>query len=384
MSGGLPASTANGEMPALPVADRAGRVRDRLAGANVDALVLTNLRNIRYLTGFTGSAAVGFVLPDRLVLLTDGRYREQAAMQLAASGVDAEIVVALTAAAQAQAAGPIVAGLARLGLEADHVSWSRQRSFAAEWFPAGELVPTSGIVEAERAVKDGAEVARIRAAAAIADEALRQVAPRLGDAMTERDVALALDDLMRQLGAEGPSFETIVASGPNSAMPHHHPGPRRIVEGDLVVCDFGALLDGYASDMTRTFVVGDASTEQIELLELVRAAEQAGVDAVRAGVAAVDIDRACREVIVAAGRGEQFSHGTGHGVGLDIHEIPFLGTAATATLTPGNVITVEPGVYSAGFGGVRIEDCVLVTADGCQPLTHHSKDPRCLPSPPTT
>ncbi|MGD9794692.1 MAG: M24 family metallopeptidase, partial [Acidimicrobiia bacterium] len=338
----VPASIA--ELPSLPVAARAGRVRERLAEAGVDALVLTNLRNIRYLTGFTGSAAVGFVLPDRLVLLTDGRYRDQASIQLAASGVDAEIVVAITVAAQAQAAGPIVSGLARLGLEADHVSWSRQRAFAADWFPDAQLVPTSGIVEAERAVKDTAEVARIAHAASIADEALRRVAPSLGDDKTEREIALALDDLMRQLGAEGPSFDTIVASGPNSAMPHHQPGGRRILEGDLVVCDFGALVDGYASDMTRTFVVGDPSSQQREMLELVCAAEQAGVDAVRAGAAAVDIDRACREVIVAAGRGEQFSHGTGHGLGLDIHEIPFLGTAATATLAPGNVITVEPGV----------------------------------------
>jgi Xaa-Pro aminopeptidase len=344
-----------------------------MEAAALDALLVTDHRNVRYLTGFSGSA--GFVvLTDSLTLITDGRYAEQAAGELAAAGVEADIRIGLTEDAQREAASEVLAGVTRLGLEADDVSWARQQSFASKWFPDAELVATSQLVEEARALKDDAEVARIERASQIADRALATLRPMLNNGPTELEAAIELDHLMRRGGAEGPSFPTIVASGPNSARPHHQPGGRTLIEGDLVVFDFGALVDGYASDMTRTFVLGEPTARQAEMIGVVTAAQRAGVAAVANGVETSEVDRACRTVISDAGMGEHFTHGTGHGVGLAIHEIPFLGTTSTATLRTGNVVTVEPGVYIAGFGGVRVEDSVLVTAHGCRPLTLYPKD----------
>jgi len=202
---------------------------------------------------------------------------------------------------------------------------------------------------------------------------------------TEADVRTELEYRMRRNGADGPSYDTIVASGPqNAARPHHNTGDRTIGEGDTVIIDVGALVDGYHSDMTRTFVVGAADARQNEIYDVVRDAQAAGLSAVRSGVAAADVDAACRAVFRHAGLEDWFIHGTGHGVGLDIHEDPFSSPVSTAELLVGDVVTVEPGLYRDGFGGVRIEDLVAVTATGCELLTHLSKDAPCLPSLPTT
>ncbi|MCU0268165.1 MAG: Xaa-Pro peptidase family protein [Acidimicrobiales bacterium] len=355
----------------LQVAGRIDRLRAGFAEARVDALLVTSLTNIRYLTGFTGSAALVLVRADEVVFVTDGRYGDQAGEQLAAAGVTARIEV--SGSDQRRLLADALDGVAHLGLEADHVSWARQRDFAESWFPAAELVATSGLVEALRVVKDEGEVARIEAAATIADAALAEVRPLLAEGVTELAFARELDQAMRRRGAEDVSFETIVASGPNGARPHARPSGRPIAAGDLVVLDFGALLAGYHSDMTRTVAVGEASPTQARMLEVVLAAQQAGVDAVRAGAAAADVDRACRDVVVEAGWGEAFLHGTGHGVGLDIHEAPRVAATSDATLADRSVVTVEPGVYLAEHGGVRIEDTVLVTTDGCRPLTRTPK-----------
>jgi Xaa-Pro aminopeptidase len=231
------------------------------------------------------------------------------------------------------------------------------------------------LVEALRAVKDDGEIARIGAAAAIADAALSEVAPMLEQSPTESEFALALDVAMRRLGAEDRAFETIVASGPNSAMPHARPGERKLTSGDPVVVDFGAVVDGYRSDMTRTFFVGGAPSAQMsQVYEAVLESQRAGVAAVAPGVSAGDVDDVCRRSLTDAGFGKAFEHGTGHGVGLDIHEAPSVGPGSTGILTPGTVATVEPGAYLAGVGGVRIEDTVVVTADGCRALTSFTKD----------
>lgn len=362
-------------LPPMDVVDRSARLRARLAEAGCDALLVTNVTNIRYLTGFTGSAALLLVTPDRLVFVTDGRYRDQAAAQLAAAGVEADIEIGRTADEQRTLLTGAAAGVRRLGLESEAVTWGQQRRFATEWFPDAELVPTEGLVEELRRVKDAGEVARIQAACAIADAALAAVRHRLGESPTEAEVALELEWQMRRLGAEGPSFDTIVAAGPNGAMPHHRAGERRIAEGDLVVIDFGALVDGYHSDMTRTVAVGEISAEQQRMLDAVAEAQAAGVAAVRAGVAAKDVDEACRAVLRDAGLEEAFLHGTGHGVGLDIHEAPRVSANAPGTLADGHVVTVEPGVYLPEHGGVRIEDTVVVTAEGCRTLTLAPKDP---------
>ena len=211
-------------------------------------------------------------------------------------------------------------------------------------------------------------------AARIADDALAKVRPRLAEGPTEREIALDLDFEMRRLGAAGSSFETIVASGPNGAKPHHRPSDRRIAPGELIVIDFGAIVDGYCSDMTRTLCVGEPATATAaRMVDVVAESQQAGVDAVRAGVEAKAVDEACRAIIAEAGWADAFLHSTGHGVGLDIHEMPRVSSLSTDTLGAGWVVTVEPGVYLPEFGGVRIEDTVVVTEEGCTVLTNAPK-----------
>jgi len=362
-------------LPPMETALRADRLRAGLAGAGCEALLVTRLVNIRYLTGFTGSAAMLLVTPDDLVFVTDGRYGEQSAEQLGAAGVVAAIEVSTTLAGQQAALQAAVRGVTRLGLEAESVSWAQQRRFASDWFPDAELVPTVGLVDDLRRVKDAGEVARMQAAAAAADGALATVRPMLAERPEEREVALALEVEMRRAGASGPSFETIVAAGPNGAKPHARPSSRRIERGELVVIDFGAVVDGYCSDMTRTVCVGEpTSATARRMVEVVATSQRAGVAAVAAGVTGKAVDEACRAVITEAGWADAFVHGTGHGVGLEIHEAPRVSSTSTDTLAPGHVVTVEPGVYLPDEGGVRIEDTVIVTDSGCTPLTHAPKD----------
>jgi Xaa-Pro aminopeptidase len=364
------------DFPAMDVAGRLTELQAGLAEAGCEALVVSSLTNIRYLTGFTGSAGLLFVVADDATLITDGRYGVQAPEQLAASGARARVEVA-PGPRQREAAVAAVGRLDRLGLEAAQVSWARQREYASEWFPGVDLVPTVGLVERLRRVKDPGELARMAWAAHIADEALAALLPDLAAGPTEVEFGRALDFAMRERGASGPSFETIVASGPNAAKPHHRPSVRLVGRGDLVVLDFGATYEGYRSDMTRTVWVGEPATaEQVRIYDVVAASQAAGVAAVRAGIPAADIDRVCRQVIGDAGWGEQFVHGTGHGVGLDIHEAPSVASSSSDTLMPGHVVTVEPGVYLPGVAGVRIEDTVVVTDGGSDLLTFTPKELR--------
>lgn len=351
---------------------RVAQVRAGLAEAGCDALIVTKLENIRWLTGFTGSAALVVVRDDALFFTTDGRYGEQSEQELAAAGVDAERTVA---GGKGQQAAIVAAldGVPRIGLEADHVTWARQRRWADEWFSDAELVPTEGLVDGLRVVKEPGEVARIEAACAIADAALAEVRHRLGEEPTEREFGLELDFAMRRHGAKDTSFDTIVAAGPNGAMAHHQPGDRRIVDGDMVVLDFGALVDGYCSDMTRTVMVGDPSATQQRMLDVVAESQAAGVAAVAPGVTTGDVDRTCRDIIAEAGWADAFMHSTGHGVGLEIHEQPAVADGGTVRLPEGAVVTVEPGVYLPEHGGVRIEDTVVVTPQGCRILTRAPK-----------
>ncbi len=365
----------------VTVAARIPRLREHLAADELDCILVVAMTNVRYLTGFTGSAGMLVVARDSAMLCTDGRYRTQAAEQLAAAGLgDAVDMVIGRLPEQNDAVACFVREhlgepRGRVGLEADHVVWAAQRRWSALLDPA-ELVATSGVVEALREVKDEGEIARIAAAASIADAALSEVAPMLESGVTENEFALALDVAMRRLGAEDRAFETIVASGPNSAKPHARPGGRRITQGDPVVVDFGAVVDGYKSDMTRTFFVGGApSGRLLEVYEAVLESQRAGVAAVAPGVTGGDVDGVCRRSLTEAGFEKAFEHGTGHGVGLDIHEAPSVGPGSTGILALGTVATVEPGAYLAGLGGVRIEDTVVVTAEGCRALTSFTKDP---------
>ena len=356
----------------MDVAGRAPRLPARMADAGIDALLVTRLPNVRYLTGFTGSAATLLVGPEALLVVTDGRYETQVAEQLAAARVEAQVEIGRTQAEQLERLERAVAPYPRLGLEAHGVTWSEQRTLA-DRLSDTELVPTEDLVEALRRVKDDGEVGRIRAACAIGDDALAELLPRLAARPTEADFAVMLEHAMRRRGAAGMSFDPIVASGPNAAKPHARPSGRVIGAGELVVLDFGCIVDGYCSDITRTVSVGDPGPDARGLWDLVEHSQGAGREAVRAGVACADVDRACRDVIDAAGLGDAFVHGTGHGVGLEIHEAPRVARTAPGTLDDRTVVTVEPGVYLPGVGGVRIEDTVVVTEDGAVLLTQAPK-----------
>lgn len=367
-------------LPPLDVSGRLDRLRETFPDAGVDGLLVTASANIRWLTGFTGSAGLLLVTSQRAVLTSDGRYRTQSEEQLADAGV-AQAVDIVIGGAQAQREAMVAAWgtTPNLGLEADDVTWSGQRAWHEALGSEVALIPTRGCVEDLRQVKGAGEVARMERAAAIADDALASVVPLLvraeAESVTEAFVAAALDHAMRVRGAEDSAFETIVASGPNSAKPHARPGDRRIRSGDPVVIDFGAIYEGYRSDMTRTFCVGgEPDGELARVFSVVAESQRVGVAAVAPGVVTGDVDRACRDVIAEAGWAERFEHGTGHGVGLDIHEAPSVGPGATAILAPGVVATVEPGVYLAGVGGVRIEDTLVVVEDGRRPLTMFPKD----------
>jgi Xaa-Pro aminopeptidase len=381
--------SATGRLGPLDVSGRLARLRDlfELAGPDeepVDALLVTTPANIRWLSGFSGSAGLLLVTRDQATLTTDGRYRTQSSEQLEAAGVSSDIEVRIGGVqAQREALVAASAEAKSVGLEADNVTWSAQRAWR-ELFAAARLAPTRGVVEGLRMVKDAGEVARMERAAAIADEALAAVLPRLAAVgagsrsdgeLTESRFAAALDHAMRERGAEESAFETIVASGENSAKPHARPGGRSIQPGDPVVVDFGAVFDGYRSDMTRTFCVGGAPTGDLAtVFSVVEEAQRVGVLSVKPGVAAGSVDEACRDVIAAAGWADRFEHGTGHGVGLDIHEGPSVGPGATAILVPGTVLTVEPGVYLPETGGVRIEDTLVVTENGSRSLTRFPKE----------
>ncbi len=368
---GVSAALISG-LPVMDVAGRLRRARAAVVELGCDALLVSSLVNVRYLCGFTGSAGLLVIGPDDAVLVTDGRYATQAPAEIAAAAVPVRVEVR-PASDQGQVLAELARGWRRLGLEAEHITWGRQRHFARTWAGAVELVATDGLVESLRLRKDAGELARIAAAAHIADQALQNVRGALDAGPTEAELALDLDMEMRRLGASAPAFETIVAAGPNGAEPHHHPSSRRVEPGDLVVVDFGARLDGYCSDMTRCLWAG-AGPEPVParlagILEVVLAAQAAGVATVADGRPAAEVDRACRQVIEAAGLGEFFVHSTGHGVGLDVHEAPWAAAASEDILLSGQVVTVEPGVYIPGFGGARIEDTVVVTGSGCEVLT---------------
>ncbi len=364
-------------LPPMDVAGRMGRLRARLAGASCDALLVTSLINVRYLTGFSGSAGMLLVTHDGGLLVSDGRYRDQARQQLSDAGVEVTIEIGRPA-DQLAAIDRATKGIGRLGLEADIITWTGQQRLASSLqcvSAGGSLVATRGLVEELRIVKDAGELARIELAADIADVGLAQVKERLRDDLSELQFALDLDIEMRRRGADGVSFETIVAAGPNGALPHHAPSDRRIVPGELVVVDFGAEVDGYRSDMTRTLCVGGvAAPELLDVLDAVLVAQRAGVRAIRPGVSGGEVDDACRSSLQGAGYGELFVHGTGHGVGLEIHEAPAVAAGSTDILVEGAVVTVEPGAYISGVGGVRIEDTLVVTATGARALTKSTKD----------
>jgi Xaa-Pro dipeptidase len=352
-------------------AARRGRLREFVRSAGLDAALVTRLVNVRYLTGFTGSNGALLVGADgRDVLCTDGRYRTQSARQVP----DLERVIErASAAALASRAG--TDGARRLGYESHAVTVDLYGTLS-ERAAGVELLSLAEAVERLRAAKDDGELGLLRAACAIADQALADLlaAGGLRPGRTEQQVGRELDARMLDLGADAPSFETIVAAGPNSAIPHHRPTDRPLARGDLVKLDFGAAYRGYHSDMTRTLVLGEPAGWQRELYDLVAAAQAAGRAALAPGADVVEVDRAARAVIEAAGHGDDFGHGLGHGVGLEVHEAPTVSPLGTGRLADRMPVTVEPGVYLEGRGGVRIEDTLVVRPGGPELLTTTTKD----------
>ncbi len=351
-------------------ADRAERLLALLPEAQVDLLLVTNLINVRYLTGYTGSNGVALIGPQTRTFITDFRYVEQAAAE-----VDASFDRVRAPQDLLEAVGEALpSGELRVGFEDTHVS-VRTRDRLDELLDDHiELVGAGGLVERLRVVKDADEIERIGAATALADASFQRLVDSGLLGRTERELALALEQDMRVHGARRPSFDAIVAGGPHGALPHAQPRDVPIGRGELVVIDWGAKLDGYCSDCTRTVAAGEPGDEARRVYELVLEAQLAGLRAVKAGASGPQVDGVARGLIDQAGHGEQFGHGLGHGVGLDVHEAPRLSQRSEDELVAGNIVTVEPGVYLPGRFGVRIEDLVAVTADGCDILTSVTKD----------
>lgn len=350
--------------------NRRRRLASTLAGQRIDGVVITHLTHVRYLTGFSGSNGGLLLRKDLSALMaTDGRYTTQIADEVP----DIEAVLG-------RDVGPHLLsqldGEMRVGYEADYVTVSQLKRME-EAAPEGvTLVPVSGVIEDIRLIKDHIELQKLEEIAALANQALTELieAGEVAAGRTERQVAADLEYRMRMLGSERVSFDTIVASGENSAKPHHGADDRELRNGDLVTIDFGAHLRGFNSDCTRTFVIGEVTEFAKEIYDIVLRAQEAGVKASVPGASLVDVDAACRDIISEAGYGEYFVHSTGHGIGLDVHEGPSAAKTGTGELAEGMTLTIEPGIYVPGKGGVRIEDSLIITSGAPKIITAYPKD----------
>lgn len=366
-------------MPAsATLAARHVRLRDSLDALSLDALVVSVPQNIRYLTNHTGTAGLLVATREAMHLLIDFRYEEAVrTLQQSVSACPDLVTWKVPGSydeALIETLGKI--GVTTVGFEAGHVTVARHawlRDALVARTPALDLRPTGPVIEEARAVKDAAEIATLREAAHRLTAVMAEVAPAVRPGPRERDLAAVIESAMRAAGYERLAFDTIVASGPNAALPHYRAGDRRIAPGDLLVLDFGGVLDGYCCDLTRTLSIGPPSAEARRVYGAVLEAQEAAIAAARPGIEASAVDDAARQVLGRHGLGEAFGHGTGHGLGLDVHEDPRISRprpgAPAVTLVPGMVFTIEPGAYLPGWGGVRIEDDVLVTDTGCEVLT---------------
>lgn len=356
---------------------RLSRLREALGERQLDAILITNLTSIQYLSGFTGSAALLLVMADQAHFLSDGRYTDQASDQVRECQV--HIDPGSTAPRQEKGLAGLLhelhllpAGI-RTGIESDHMpvgTFDRLKQL----FPGVQWSPTSQLVSRLAMVKDDDELKALREAVHITDEAFTELLPYLKVGAIEREVAARLSYLLRMNGSDRDSFDPIVASGWRGALPHARASGKALEEGDFVVLDFGAVTDGYHADMTRTVCMGIPSDRHEEVYGIVLEAQLRGIAAIRAGASAREVDSASRDHIIANGYGQQFTHGTGHGIGLEVHTPPRLSQASDELLEAGMVVTVEPGIYISKWGGVRIEDDVLVLPDGSAPLNQSTKE----------
>lgn len=344
-------------MPDIQSSRRA-RAQDQVKALGADAALITSGVNVRYLTGLVSSnAAVLLPVDGQAVLCTDFRYAGTAERDCP----DLELVIERSA-EEALTRRALAAGMRAIAFEDREMTVQRHQALAASDGGTLALIPLAGAIDELRVVKDGSELALLGRACEITGEAFNVVLDRLRPGLTERECAVALERAMVDLGADGPAFGTIVASGPNGAIPHHVPGPRQFARGDLVTIDCGARFAGYHADMTRTVAIGESAAWQRDIYDLVAHAQLAGIAAARVGADVADVDAVARHLIDEGGHGAHFTHGLGHGVGLEIHEAPWLGPNKTGTLADRVPITIEPGIYLAGAGGVRIEDTLVVRA----------------------
>jgi Xaa-Pro aminopeptidase len=351
-----------------PAESRLSKLRSTLAASDIPAILITDLLNVRYLSGFSGTFAILLITPDAALIFTDSRYTEQASLESPSFNIRKVGSKWLGDVAEAVTGSRI----RRLAFEGETVRYSDWKGLA-EALPDIELMSTEGLVEELRLVKDEYEIDLLREAIHITELACIRVLTMLRPGMTEKEVAFEIVTSMLKNGADKEGFDTIVASGPRSAMPHATPTDRQISSGEFVVMDFGAYYQGYHGDITRTVVLGPASDKQKDIVNTVLAAQASALDAVRPGIAGAEIDAVARDYIAAHGYGDYFGHGLGHGLGLDIHDGRILAPNSEIVLQAGMVVTVEPGIYLPGYGGVRIEDDILVTDTGCEVLTSHCR-----------
>ena len=347
---------------------RQDNLKNKLAEMGVDGILLTNLTSIRYLCGFNGSAASCLITTDGSYFISDGRYDVQSKNQV--KGLERFIDFG-THLSIIEKNNLIQNGL-KLGFEGDHTSVSQFKAMQ-DVFSNVNWESTSMLMENLQAIKDQSELDAIRTAVEITDVIYEEIIPMLKVGTTEKDVAIQLVTRYRQ-ESDGEAYSTIVAGGPNSALPHAVPGDRPFEKGDFIVIDAAAKFSGYHADMTRTPVVGEATDKHREIYNIVKDAQQAGCDAVKAGMTCKKVDNVTRDYITEKGYGEYFNHGTGHGLGLEIHTEPRLSHLSKSILEVNNVITIEPGIYLAGWGGVRIEDDVIINKDGCEVLNKTTKE----------
>lgn len=359
----------------LDTRSRLREVRKSASKRGVDAFLVTDIKNIRYLSGFTGSSASIIVTGSRSILLTDSRYIEAARDEARGFSVKQySKAVNLTGAIAAEVKSR---GIKALGFEANHLPYE---TFAKLKKTLGHVrfKPLTGMVSSLRACKDASELRLIRESAALLDRGFDAACGMLRKGAIEKEVAWGIESFLRTSGADAFAFDPIIASGPRGALPHGKASDKKIKNGELVVVDMGVLLNGYNSDETRTYCVGRAGLKQKKIYEIVKEAQMRAIERIRPGAAAKDVDLAARDCIKKAGFGRYFGHGTGHGVGLDVHEAPFVGPFGKEVLEEGMVVTIEPGIYMPGFGGVRIEDMVHVVKGGAEIITKTKRDLLCL------
>jgi Xaa-Pro aminopeptidase len=370
---------------------RLDRVRQGLRALSLDALVISHLPNIRYLTGLNGTAGLVVLTMSSCTLLVDFRYKSAAQALVRESGIGELVTVTIVPQGYDESLVAAIreTGARRIGVEAAWLPVSRFNKLSSALAAAAPtplqsplappaLVPTERIVESARLVKDEREIATLKEAGRRLADAVAPAISLVQAGKSELRVAAEVDALLREVGFERPAFETIVASGPQGALPHARPGQRVLAEGDGVVLDFGGVYDGYCVDLTRTVQLGDTGADFRRMFAAVEDAQREAIAIVRPGIVASAVDAAARTALGRYGLAEAFGHGTGHGLGLEVHEEPRIGRASPGqldlTLEPGMVFTIEPGVYVDGLGGVRIEDDVLVTTDGCEVLTRRSAE----------